>query len=51
MEWYVKANDLVGGWSIMLEDKPPSESQLEIATCLTKEIAEHIVWLHNDSGW
>lgn len=48
--WYVQPNDLIGGWCVMTEDKPPSEADPAswIGDCLSQEVAEHIVVLHNN---
>lgn len=51
--WYVRPNDLIGGWCITIIDKPPSEiNPCEgvsiIGEFLGKELSEHIVTLHNN---
>lgn len=45
--WFVQPNDLIGGWSIMPVDRPPSSGFPEVADFLSKRAAEHIVGLHN----
>jgi hypothetical protein len=45
--WYAWPNDLIGGWSIMSEDKPPSTGAWEIASFVREEECRHIVRLHN----
>ncbi len=45
--WYVKPNDLVGGWSVMPGDFYPSDGCWEIASCFSLATAEEIVRLHN----
>jgi hypothetical protein len=47
-EWFVQPNDLIGGYSIMPEDRPPSSGAPEIACFVSREHAEHIVELHNE---
>jgi hypothetical protein len=52
-KWFVVVNDLVGGWSIANVDKPLSEmnfhsgGEREVGDFWSKEIAEHIVKMHN----
>ena len=45
--WYAKPNDVVGGWSIMPVDETPSQGGWEVGTFLTREVAEHLTFLHN----
>jgi hypothetical protein len=45
--WYVRENDLIGGWCIMPIDEPPSYGISEVADFMSRECAEHIVKLHN----
>lgn len=50
--WYVVVNDLVGGWAVSHVDKPLSEQDFrngegDLFDCLTKELADYIVGLHN----
>lgn len=49
--WYVNADNLLGGWMIANVDKPASEivgaEEFYICDAITKEVAEHIVELHN----
>jgi hypothetical protein len=53
-KWYVVVDDLVGGWAISTVDKPLSEvdfrdrSVVIVADTLSKEIAEYLVYLHED---
>lgn len=47
-EWFVKPNDLVGGWCIVDVDQTPAESgRVSVANFLNPETATHIVALHN----
>lgn len=52
--WYVRPDDLVGGYCVMPVDAPPSCGCPSIADFASKSQAEHIVELHNsdlmDSG-
>ena len=49
VRWYVKEDDLIGGYCIMYEDLPPSESYLCIVWGVKdKELAHYIVELHNN---
>lgn len=51
-QWYVKPNDLIGGWCIMPMDCTPGEAPrgvYEVADFCDKETAEHIAELHNRS--
>lgn len=49
--WYAHPNDLIGGWSILTHDGPPSEldghNGREVATFVNQQDARHIVDLHN----
>lgn len=50
--WYVHTNDVVGGWSILNVDAPPSRidyrlGQVEVATFMSEKAARHIANLHN----
>lgn len=50
--WYAHANDLVGGWSVMNVDRPPSEAdyrlgEYEIGSMWSEQTAKHVVELHN----
>lgn len=47
-KWYVRENDLIGGWCVMPLDEPPSYGVAEVADFLTKECADHIAELHNE---
>jgi hypothetical protein len=52
--WFAHENDLIGGWSILNVDRPPSEidtrhGDREVGTFMTRRAAEHIVTLHNNS--
>lgn len=46
--WYVRANDLVGGYCIMATDAPPSQSRMQVADMVGKAEAARIVTLHNE---
>jgi hypothetical protein len=49
--WYAHPNDLIGGWSILTHDGPPSEldgrNGREVATFVSEADARRIVALHN----
>ncbi|GGM53568.1 hypothetical protein ACFFX1_54835 [Dactylosporangium sucinum] len=52
--WYAHPNDLIGGWSILNRDHPPSRLHQEqdpdarkLGCFLTEEVARHIVACHN----
>lgn len=45
--WYVRENDLIGGWCVMPVDLPPSSGVYEVADFVSRSVAEHIVELHN----
>lgn len=51
--WYVYPNDLIGGWCITNVEKPPSEhnpytfDEHMVADFVCKEVADHVVDLHN----
>lgn len=49
--WYVHPNDLIGGWSILTHDGPPSEldgsNGREVASCIREADAREIADLHN----
>lgn len=57
--WYVKPDDVIGGWCIMDIDATPAEAPVvtradgyrypvpTVASFLSKEVAEHVVHLHN----
>lgn len=58
LRWYVKLNDLIGGWSIGTEPGPASESGVDYDGVLrgghmvadfipTWELAQHLVVQHN----
>jgi hypothetical protein len=53
--WYAHPNDLIGGWSILTHDGPPSEldgsNGREVATFVFEADARRIADLHNaDQG-
>jgi len=54
-KWYTVVNDLVGGWSITLIDKPMSQHNPsvpgdgEIADFVDEETARYICELHNNA--
>jgi hypothetical protein len=46
--WYAQPNDLIGGWSVMPVDQPPSAARLpDLASFASEHIARHIATLHN----
>ncbi|GAA0493685.1 hypothetical protein Ade02nite_21290 [Paractinoplanes deccanensis] len=45
--WYARPNDLIGGWSVMPVDQPPSSGYPEVGCFLSRPVAEHIAALHN----
>ena len=45
--WYVHANDLIGGWSVMPLDVPPSSGCVEIAEVISERLARGIADEHN----
>jgi hypothetical protein len=45
--WYVHPNDVIGGWSIMPVDAPPSSGCVEVADCIAEQIAHGIADRHN----
>ncbi|HEV2928403.1 MAG TPA: hypothetical protein VGW74_06910 [Propionibacteriaceae bacterium] len=50
--WYAVVNDLIGGWSVMNADLPPSQAdfesgQVEVACFVRREDAELIARLRN----
>lgn len=52
--WYAHPNDLIGGWSVMNRDHPPSglnrhvdPDGREVATFMSEADARRIVELHN----
>lgn len=48
-KWYAHPNDLIGGWSIMSVDSPPSQTKYNEVACFTDELlARHMVRLHNE---
>lgn len=52
-EWFVVADDVIGGWAIATVDKPVSEidtrdgTEFVLGDFISKEITEHIVRQHN----
>jgi len=49
--WYVQPNDLIGGWSVMNVDKPPSQidpskGEYELGDFPTKRLAQEMVLGH-----
>jgi len=46
-EWYAQPNDLIGGYSVMTVDLPPSSGWPEVATFMSKRAARHIALIHN----
>jgi hypothetical protein len=52
VRWYPVENDLIGGWSVMTVDKPPSQcdwskGEIEVASFTGEAVARHIAELHN----
>lgn len=45
--WHVHPNDVIGGWSLMPCDMPPSSGVPEVAGFLSEQAARHIADLHN----
>jgi hypothetical protein len=45
--WYAMPDDVIGGWCVMPDEKPPSLGGWQIADFVSQEIAEHIAELHN----
>jgi hypothetical protein len=45
--WYVQPDDEIGGWCVMPVDEPPSAGHPKVADFLSREMAEHVVELHN----
>jgi hypothetical protein len=49
--WYAHPNDLIGGWSVLTHDGPPSEldgtNGREVATFVSEQDAREITDLHN----
>lgn len=49
--WYVKHNDLIGGWCVMPGDYTPGDAPygiVEVADFCSYEAAVHIAKVHND---
>jgi hypothetical protein len=46
-KWYAYEDDLIGGWSVMPVDEPPSEGCYVVASFITEATAYHIAELHN----
>lgn len=48
--WYAKPNDLIGGWCIGVDERPPSkEGVWVLGDFMNEDLARHIVALHNQS--
>lgn len=48
--WYAKPNDLIGGWCIGVDERPPSkEGVWLLGDFITEDVARHIVALHNQA--
>lgn len=45
--WYARPDDTIGGWCITAVDLPPSAGYPTVGDFLSRDIAEHIVALHN----
>lgn len=49
--WYAHPNDLIGGWSVLTHDGPPSElngsNGYEVGTFMKEEDAKEIAASHN----
>lgn len=46
--WYVKENDVIGGWCVMPIDEPPSWGISAVANFISKDCAQHVTNLHNE---
>jgi hypothetical protein len=49
LKWFAVANDTIGGWSVMIDERPPSMGGLELGCFISEDIACHLVDLHNES--
>ena len=47
--WKVQADNLVGGWCVTLasEQRTPADGAIELASFLTRRMAEYVVAMHN----
>jgi len=50
--WYATADDTIGGWCVSTSNKPESQrdpyaGEFSAGNFMTKEVAEHIVRIHN----
>lgn len=45
--WFARENDIIGGWCVTPVDEPPSHGVTEVASFTSKELADHIAFLHN----
>ncbi|MBO3736669.1 hypothetical protein [Actinoplanes flavus] len=45
--WFAQPNDLIGGWSVMPVDAPPSSGIPTVADVASESIARHIAAQHN----
>jgi hypothetical protein len=49
MAWYAKPDDLVGGWCIGVDERPPSEGAWTLGDFMNEDVARYIVGLHNQA--
>lgn len=48
VRWQASEDDVIGGWCVQPEGSSmPSDGGLEVASCVTAELAEHLADLHN----
>ncbi len=47
VRWYAMPDDVIGGWCVMPDEKPPSLGGFQVAEFVSRGIAEHIAELHN----
>lgn len=50
--WYAIENDCIGGWDVSTVNLPESQrdpqfGEFEVGTFMTKEVAEHVAYVHN----
>lgn len=49
VKWFAKFNDLIGGWCVGTDDRPPSrEGVVLVADFITEDVARYVASLHND---
>lgn len=47
IRWYAQPDDLIGGWCVTADPRPPSAGAAEIASFTGRNVAEHVAHLHN----